>query len=141
MAQKAPQQEGGMQFISPEEGNAILQAEKGATRKREKPSKALKEQEEDLHPDWKKGRKDTREISTVLPLGEYAKNKGIRVKGPVITPMMVEFFHDYLEKHPTIKKIAVIGFNSGTARPFSATRRIHHRNVPDCPRGHYRGCL
>ena len=76
MAQKAPQQEGGMQFISPEEGNAILQAEKGATRKREKPSKALKEQEEDLHPDWKKGRKDTREISTVLPLGEHAKNKG-----------------------------------------------------------------
>lgn len=49
----------------------------------------------------------------MLPLGEFAKNKGIRVKGPVITPMMVEFFHDYLEKHPTIKKIAVIGFNSG----------------------------
>ena len=28
---------------------------------------------------------------------------------------MVEFFHDYLEKHPTIKKIAVIGFNSGNS--------------------------
>ena len=103
-----------MQFISPEEGNAILQAEKNATKKRERPTKNTKDQEEeDLHPDWTKGRKDTREISTVLPLGEFAKNKGIRVKGPVITPMMVEFFHDYLEKHPTIKKIAVIGFNSG----------------------------
>lgn len=103
-----------MQFISPEEGNAILQAEKNATKKRERPTKNTKDQEEeDIHPDWKKGRKDTREISTVLPLGEFAKNKGIRVKGPVITPMMVEFFHDYLEKHPTIKKIAVIGFNSG----------------------------
>ena len=46
-----------MQFISPEEGNAILQAEKNATKKRERPTKNTKDQEEeDLHPDWKKGR-------------------------------------------------------------------------------------
>lgn len=68
----------------------------------------------DSHPEWKKGKKDIREISTVLPLGEFVKSKGYSVKGPIITPMMVEYFHEYLAKNPKIQRIAVLGFNSGT---------------------------
>ena len=66
-----------------------------------------------MKPEWKKAKKDIREIATVLPSANIAKGKQIRVVGPQITPMMVEFFHEYLDQHRTIKRIAVIGFNSG----------------------------
>ena len=66
-----------------------------------------------MKPEWKKAKKDIREIATVLPSANFAKGKQIRVVGPQITPMMVEFFHEYLDQHRTFKRIAVIGFNSG----------------------------
>lgn len=101
-------------FISASEEAHILQNESSTKRKRAKPAgnEHLLE-ETDLHPEWKKGKKDIREISTVLPLAAELKSHGCKVKGPIITPMMVEYFHEYLQKNPKIQRIAVLGFNSG----------------------------
>lgn len=103
-----------LMFISASEEANILQNEVTSKRKRSKPAieKPIVE-ETDSHPEWKKGKKDVREISTVLPLAEIIKSKGYNVKGPIITPMMVEYFHEYLQKNPKIQRIAVLGFNSG----------------------------
>ena len=101
-------------FISASEEANILQNESTSKRKRTRPAnEELVIEETESHPEWKKGKKDIREISTVLPLAEFVKTKGYSVKGPIITPMMVEYFHDYLEKNPKIQCIAVLGFNSG----------------------------
>ena len=101
-------------FLSASEEANILQNESTSKRKRSRPvNEELVIEGTESHPEWKKGKKDIREISTVLPLAEFVKTKGYSVKGPIITPMMVEYFHDYLEKNPKIQCIAVLGFNSG----------------------------
>lgn len=101
-------------FISASEEAHILQNESSSKRKRSKPAGNDHLLEEtDMHPEWKKGKKDIREISTVLPIADYVKSNGFKVKGPIITPMMVEYFHEYLQKNPKIQRIAVLGFNSG----------------------------
>lgn len=110
-------------FISASEEAQILQNESSTKRKRAKPTGNENLLEEtDLHPEWKKGKKDIREISTVLPLAEVLKSHGVKVKGPIITPMMVEYFHEYLQKNPSIKTIAVLGFNSGIIFVFVSSR-------------------
>lgn len=81
---------------------------------------------------------DNRDISTVLSIGEFVKSRNYRVKGPVITRMMVEFFHEYLEKNANIKRVAVIGFNAGSFAPFILRNRPHNRNLPHCSQRHPR---
>lgn len=121
-----------MTFISPEEAVKITRTEDDTKRKRGRQTKTTiepiigrqvdsDELLDDVKPEWKKAKKDIREISTVLPVASFVKEKKtINVIGPQITPMMVEFFHKYLEEHASIKRIAVIGFNSGTCpRPAS----------------------
>ncbi len=102
-----------MTFISPEEAVKITRTEDDTKRKRGRQTKTTiepiigrqvdsDELLDDVKPEWKKAKKT------------------INVIGPRITPMMVEFFHKYLEEHASIKRIAVIGFNSGTClRPAS----------------------
>lgn len=140
-----------MTFISPEEAVKITRTEDETKRKRGRPTKTTidpiigrrmdsVEPLDDVKPEWKKAKKDIREISTVLPMASFVKEKKtINVIGPQITPMMVEFFHKYLEEHSSIKRIAVIGFNSGVYLPTHLIPRIHHRNVPDCARRHRGG--
>lgn len=117
-----------MTFISPEEAVKITRTEDETKRKRGRPTKTTidpivgrptdpTEPLDDVKPEWKKAKKDIREISTVLPMASFVKERKINVIGPQITPMMVEFFHKYLEEHPSIKRIAVIGFNSGAHPP------------------------
>ena len=62
---------------------------------------------------WEKGKKDVRGIQEFLPCAKRFHERNLKSKGPQITPMMMEFFQDYLLRNPSIKRIAVIGFNTG----------------------------
>jgi len=62
---------------------------------------------------WEKGKKDIRGIQEFLPCAKRFHERSQKSKGPQITPMMMEFFQDYLLRNPSIKRIAVIGFNTG----------------------------
>lgn len=68
---------------------------------------------EHLAKEWERGKKDIREIFSVLPSAERMQKRNQKAKGPQITPMMVEFFQSYLNENTHIKKIAVLGFNTG----------------------------
>ena len=125
-----------MPFISGSEEAKILQnSEIASTRKRRKPATDKQVIDEiERRPEWKKGKKDIREISTVLPLAELFKSKNYRILGPIITPMMVEYFHEYLQKNTKIQRIAVIGFNSGNLYIELFICRIYNRNVLESKR-------
>ena len=119
-----------MRFISPEEEFELNRRSQRGREKRGHPTPSVAD-DIAVPESLKHGRTEIRNIATVLPIGTMIQSNNFRVKGPVITPMMVEFFHEYLENNPNIKRVAVIGFNSGILSFFFSLCRIYDRNVPD----------
>ena len=125
-----------MQYITPEQEQEINAINDIRTSKHSHVAPSMPNKK--LHTPESLQRRDVdiRDVSTVLSVGEFVRSRNYRVKGPVITRMMVEFFHEYLEQNNSIKRIAVIGFNSGNCALTTFNIRSYNRNLPYCQEGH-----
>ena len=125
-----------MQYITPEQEEMINEQNSAGKRKRSHVAVTRPDMNQPAPKNLQRRDIDIRDISAVLSVGEFIKSRNFRVKGPVITRTMIEFFHDYLEKNASIKRIAVIGFNAGSFAHRTLTSRSHNRDLPHCAQRH-----